>query len=168
MLLKGFTFNITPKVNDDLRNVLESSTGLINSESGQGEFSSVHYIIRGHFLYITRGHFFSRKKSTEEAIEKVNKIGTDFYINKSYFLYRRSGFIKQTFITALSKAISIYDSINNFNKKKTKKGIIKVINPEEFKFCQKKDTLKDSLSLQLTNVRRKVPQLRESKIHNFS
>ena len=125
MLLKGFAFNITPKVNDDLRNVLESSTGLINSESGQGEFSSVHYIIRGHFLYITRGHFFSRKKSIEEAIEKVNKIGTDFYINKSYFLYRRSGFIKQTFITALSKAISIYDSINNFNKKKQKKALLR-------------------------------------------
>ena len=52
--------------------------------------------------------------------------------------------------------------------KKIKKGIIKIINPEEFKFCLKKDTLKDSLSLQLTNVSRKIPQLRESKIHNFS
>ena len=121
MLLKGFTFNITPKVNDDLRNVLEPSTGLINSESGQEEFSSVHYITRGHSLYITRGHFFSRKIGIEEAIEKVNKIGTDFYINESYFLYGRSGIIKQTFITALSKAISIYGSVNYFNNKKNKK-----------------------------------------------
>ena len=118
MLLKGFTFNITPKVNDNLRNVLEASTGLINSESGQEEFSSVHYITTGHFLYITRGHFFSRKIVIEEAIEKLNKIGTDFYINESYFLYGRRGFIKQTFITALSKAISIYGSIKYFNKRR--------------------------------------------------
>ena len=105
--LKGFTFNITPKVNDDLRNFLEPSTGLINSECGQEEFSSVP----------TRGHFFSRKKGIEETIEKLNRTGTDFYINESYFLYNRSYFIKQTFITALNKTISIYDSISYFNKK---------------------------------------------------
>ena len=108
--LKGFTFNITPKVNNDLRNVLEPSTGLMNSESGQEEFSSV----------LTRGHFFSRKKGIEKAIEKLNKIGTDFYINESYFLYDRIDFIKQTFITALNKTISIYGSISYFNKKKQK------------------------------------------------
>ena len=84
MSLKGFTFNITPKVNDDLRNFLEPSTGLINSECGQEEFSSVP----------TRGHFFSRKKGIEETIEKLNRTGTDFYINESYFLYNRSYFIK--------------------------------------------------------------------------
>ena len=32
----------------------------------------------------------------------------------------------------------------------------------------KKDTLKDSLSFQLTNVSGKIPQLRDSKIYNFS
>ena len=59
VLLKGFTFNIKPKVNNDLRNFLEPSTGLINSKSGQEKFSSAP----------TRGHFFSRKKGIEEAIE---------------------------------------------------------------------------------------------------
>ena len=103
--LKCSTFNITPKVNDDLRNFLEPSTVLINSESGQEEFSSVPL----------RGHFFYRKKGIEEA--KLNKIGTDFYINESCFLYDRNGFIKQTFITALNKTISIYGSISYFNKK---------------------------------------------------
>ena len=73
--LKGFTINITPKVNNELRNFLELSTGLINSERRQKEFSSVP----------TRGHFFSRQKGTEEAIEKLNKIGIDFYIKESYF-----------------------------------------------------------------------------------
>ena len=32
----------------------------------------------------------------------------------------------------------------------------------------KKDTLKDPLSLQPTNVSGKIPQLRDSKIYNFS
>ena len=59
VLLKGFTFNIKQKVNNDLRNFLEPSTGLINSKSGQEKFSSAP----------TRGHFFSRKKGIEEAIE---------------------------------------------------------------------------------------------------
>ena len=62
--VRGFTFNITPKVNDDLRNLLELSTGLINKESGQEEFSSIS----------TKEHFFSRRKGIEEAVEKLNKI----------------------------------------------------------------------------------------------
>ena len=53
----------------------------------------------------------------EEAVEKLNKIGTDFYINKSYFLYDKSGFIDQNFITALNKKQSIYGSISYVNKK---------------------------------------------------
>ena len=65
----------------------------------------------------TRRHFLSRKKGIEEAIEKLNTIGTDFYINESYFLYDRSGFIKQAFITALNKTISLYGSVSYFNKK---------------------------------------------------
>ena len=53
--------------------------------------------------------------------------------------------------------------------KKTKNCIIRIINPEEFlKFYLKKDTLKDSLSFQQTNISEKIPQLRDSKIYNFS
>ena len=47
---------------------------------------------------LTKGHFFSRGKDIEVAVEKLNKIGTDFYINESYFLYDKSNFIDQTFI----------------------------------------------------------------------
>ena len=43
---------------------------------------------------------FSRE---EKVLRKLNKIGTDFYINKSYFLYDKGGFIDQTFITALNE-----------------------------------------------------------------
>ena len=39
----------------------------------------------------------------EEAVKKLNKIETDFYISESYFLYDKSDFIDQTFVTALNK-----------------------------------------------------------------
>ena len=55
----GFTFNITLEVNDDLRNFLELSTGLIDKETGQEEFSSVP----------TKGHFFFRRKDIEETVD---------------------------------------------------------------------------------------------------
>ena len=156
--LRGFTFNVTLKVNNNLRNFLELSTGLITKESGQVEFSSVP----------TKGQFFSTTQGIEEAVEKLNKILTDFYINGSYFLSDKSGFIDQTFITALNKKISIYGSISYFNKK-TNNDISKIIDPEEFlKLFVKKDTLKDSINFQLTNINGQIPQLRDSKIYNFS
>ena len=85
-VVRGFAFNINPKVNDDLRKFLEPSAGLIIKKSGQEELSSVP----------TKGYFFSRRKGIEEAVKRLNKIGTDFCINKSYFLYDKSGFIDQT------------------------------------------------------------------------
>ena len=52
----GASFNLTPKINDDLRNFLEPSTGLINKESSQEEFDSVP----------TKGHFFLEKKKVSK------------------------------------------------------------------------------------------------------
>ena len=43
-------------------------------------------------LYQQKDIFFSRRKGIEEAVEKLNKNGTDFYINESYFLCDKSGF----------------------------------------------------------------------------
>ena len=68
----------------------------------------------------------------------------------------------------LNKKIYIYVSISYFNKK-TKNDIIKIIDPEEsLKFYVKNNTLKDSLIFQLTNINGQIPQLRDSKIYNFS
>ena len=78
--VRDLNITITPKVNNDLGKFLERSTGLIKSESGQEEFISV----------TTKGRFSSRIKGVEEAIEKLNKIGNDFYINESYFLFDKS------------------------------------------------------------------------------
>ena len=149
--LERFRFNITPKVSDDLRNFLEPSRSLINSESGQAELNFVS----------TKGHLFSKIEGIEDAVEKLIKLGTDFYINESYFLYNKSNFIEKTFITAINKIISIYDFISYFNKK-TKNDIFKIIDSEEFlKLLVKKNTLKNSLSFQSTNVSGEKPKLRD-------
>ena len=132
--VRDLKINISPKIDDDLRTFLEPSTRLVNIESGQEEFSSVR----------TKEHFFSRKKGVEEAIEKLNKTGTDFYINKSNFLYDKSSFIEQTFITALNKKY-LFMVLLVTSTKKIKNDIIKIIDPEEFlKFYVKKGTSKDS------------------------
>ena len=49
-------------------------------------------------LYRQKDIFLSRRKDIEVAVEKLNKIGTVFCINESYFLYDKSNFIDQTFI----------------------------------------------------------------------
>ena len=64
----------------------------------------------------------SRKKKSEN-------IPVVYYINESYSLYDKNDLIKETFITALNKKISIYGSISYFNKK-TKNEIFKIISSE--------------------------------------
>ena len=57
--------------------------------------------------------------------------------------------------------------VTSTKKKKKKNDIINIINPDEFlRLYVKKDTLKESLSLQLTSG--KIPQLRDSKLYNSS
>ena len=95
-----------------------------------------------------------------------------YYINESYFLYNKIDLIKETFITALNKKVSIYGSISLIiiiiKKKTTENRIFKIITPEKFsKFYVEKNTTKDSLSFQLTNISRKLPRLKTKKITIF-
>ena len=67
-------------------------------------------------------------------------------MNESYFLYYKSDLIKETYIAALNKRISIYDSISYIDKK-TENEIFKLISLENLpKFFVKKNTNKYSLS----------------------
>ena len=54
------------------------------------------------------------------AIDNYIKKLTVNFINESYFLYDKSNFIKETFITELNNKIIIYGFISYFNKKKQK------------------------------------------------
>ena len=83
-------------------------------------------------------------------------------------MYDKSDLIKETYITALNKKVSIYGSISYFNKK-TKNEMFKIISPENFlKFFVNRDTNKDSLSFQLTSISGNLPTLKDKKIHNLS
>ena len=91
-----------------------------------------------------------------------------YYINENYFLYDKSDLIKETFIAALNKKILIFGSISFFNKK-TENEIFKIITPDKFlKFYVEKVATKNSLSFQLTNITRKLPNLKDKKTYNFS
>ena len=58
-------------------------------------------------------------------------------------MYDKSDVIKETFISALNKKISIYGSISYFNKK-TETEIFKIVTPEEIlKFNVNKDITKN-------------------------
>ena len=85
-----------------------------------------------------------------------------------FFLYNKSNLIKEIYITALNKRISIYGSISYFDKK-TESEIFKIITPENLLQCfVKKNTKKDSLSIQLTSVSGNIPILKDKKLHNLS
>ena len=83
-------------------------------------------------------------------------------------MYDKCDLIKEAYITALNKEISIYGSISYFNKK-TENEIFKIITPENFlKFFVNRDINKDSLSFQLTSVSGNLLTLKDKKIHNLS
>ena len=78
-------------------------------------------------------------------------------------MYDKCDLIKEAYITALNKEISIYGSISYFNKK-TENEIFKIITPENFlKFFVNRDINKDSLSFQLTSVSGNLLTLKDKK-----
>ena len=108
--------------------------------------------------------FYPVQRQIEENIKNYNNVPAKNFINKSYFLYDKTDLIKETYIAALNKRISIYGSISYFDKK-TENEIFKMISPENLlKFLVKKNTNKDSLSFQqLTSVSGNLPILKDKK-----
>ena len=102
------------------------------------------------------------------AIENYIKKITGGSINESYFLYDKSNVIQHTFVTEISKLISVYGSISFFNKK-TVNGKVQVVffqNPS--KFTVLKDMIKNTLDFQLTKIDGNLPKLNDRKVHHFS
>ena len=90
------------------------------------------------------------------------------FINESYFLYDKSNFILDTFITALNKKISIYGSFSYFQGK-IEEGQIRLLSAGNFlKFSVNKNTLKDELKFQVTNISGKHPKTKDKRIYDFS
>ena len=73
-----------------------------------------------------------------------------------------------TFITALNEKISIYGSFSYFQGK-TGEQQIRLLSAGNFlKFSVNKNTLKEELKFQLTNISGKNPKTKDKKIYNFS
>ena len=142
----AFTFPNLPGL---LKTFFESPQGLINSKTGTEQMSSVP----------TLATFFPEQKTIEDSIK---------HINESYFLYDKSNLIKETYVTAINKKLSIYGPISYF-KKKTKDEIFQIISTVDLvKFLINKDTIKNRLSFQLTSISGNIPKLKDKKIHNLS
>ena len=76
--------------------------------------------------------------------------------------------MKETFITALNKKISIYGSFSYFQGK-IPKEILTLLSAGDFlKFLVEKNTLKNELKFQLTTISGNAPEIKDSTIHNLS
>ena len=80
-------------------------------------------------------------------------------------MYDKSDLIKDTFITALDKKISICGSISYFSKKSENEIFITVSPEELLRFYVDRDVTKNSLSFQLTSISGNIPKLKDGKIY---
>ena len=99
-------FNFVFSVDEFLRKTTPSPE-LINSMGGFKEIS----IISKKIFKVPQ------EKLVKRAIDCYIKKLTVNFMNESYFLYDKSNFIKETFITEINKKILIYRSISYFGKK---------------------------------------------------
>ena len=90
--MRGFSFYF-PNLSDSLRNLIQSSPNLINTESGTEETSTVP----------TQYSFYLGQQQAEESIKNYNHVPQKYFINESYFLYDKIDLKKETYITALNK-----------------------------------------------------------------
>ena len=83
-------------------------------------------------------------------------------------MYDKSGLIKESYITAINKKVSLYGSTSYFGRK-TENEILKLVSPENsLKFLVDKDTVRNNLSFQLASISGDVPTLIDKKIHDLS
>ena len=155
--MRGFNF-FYPNLSTSLKNFFQPSQNLLNIESGTGEASTVP----------TQNSFYPVQQQTEEKIKEYNVVPSKNFINESYFLYDKSGLMKESYITAINKKVSLYGSTSYFDRK-TENEILKIVSPENsLEFLVDKDTVRNNLSFQLVSISGAVPTLKNKKIHNLS
>ena len=82
-------------------------------------------------------------------------------------MYDKSGLIKESYITAINKKVSLYGSTSYFDRK-TENEILKIDSPENsLKFLVDKDTVRNNLSFQQATISGAVPTLKDKKIHDL-
>ena len=105
-----FIFTL-PKGNH-LQNLLTPKDNLINKAAPQ----KINLFLKNIFK-------LPQETLLKTAINNYIKNLTVSFVNESYFLYDKSNFVKQLFVTEIKKLLSIYGSISYFDKKGTNKAM---------------------------------------------
>ena len=92
LTVRGFDF-FYPNLSTSLKNFFQPSQNLLNIESGTEEASTVP----------KQYSFYPAQQQTEEKIKEYNAVPSKKFINKSYFLFDKSGLIKESYITTINK-----------------------------------------------------------------
>ena len=136
----------------------EPSSNLLNVKTGTEQVTS----------FGTKDDFYVQQKPISDLINEYNNLPGKYFVNESYFLYDKSNLIKNTHITALNKPVSLYGSFSYFKVKNEKDNLILLGVGNILKFLVEKNTRKNALQFQLTNISGNIPKLKDKKIHNFS
>ena len=104
------------------------------------------------------------QKSISDLINEYNNLLGKYFVNESYFLYDRTNLIKNTHITALNKPVLLYGSFSYFKVKNEKDNLISLDVGNLLKFLLEKNTLKNALQFQVTNISGKIQKLKDKKI----
>ena len=80
---------------------------MLNLESGTTTVT--HFLIKD--------DFYLQQKPITDLIKEYNNFLGEYFVIESYFLYDKSNLIKNTYITAINQAFSIYDSFSYFKGK---------------------------------------------------
>ena len=115
---------------------------------------------------MNRNTFFD-KKTFNEKVADFKAIPKKEFINESFFLYDKSNTIKRTFITALNKELSIYESFSYFSGKKKAKNMKLIDISNQLKFFVEKKAIRKNFKLHLAYVNGSFVQTIDQKIQFF-
>ena len=155
----GFSFKFK-NAPANLKGILNSQDDLINN----GDNNNLE---KGNNNFINE-IFFPAKKTIEEKMAEYKAIPATNFINESYFLYGKSNLIKNTFVTAINKQLSLYGSFSYFSGKTSVSNLELINATDSLKFLVEKKSLKDNLKLQVAYVIGSDVKINHKKIHDFS
>ena len=155
--ITGFDFEFS-NASRRLLAAFEPGSNLLNLESGTTTVT--HFLIKD--------DFYLQQKPITDLIKKYNNFPGEYFVNESYFLYDKSNLIKNTYITAINKAFSIYGSFSDFKGKSANEKLTLLDARNFLKFLVEKNLLRNELKFQLTNISGNIPKTKGNKIHHFS
>ena len=117
---------------------------------------------------MTKNDFFPVQKDIKVKIDEYSSLPGKSFVNESYFLYDKINLILDAFITVLNKKNSIYGSFSCFSGKTPNETLTLIAAENLLKFLVEKETIRNNLSFQLTNISGNIAKIKDNKIYNIS